>query len=105
MKKNFIVGFIMLHIITVNIFAYNNFVQQHTLQHNEVITHHEHHHHHKHASMDHKHCHSHTLIFADFFNHSALLYEVILSTEKNYYSFKEETPHFIPEDLLRPPIV
>jgi hypothetical protein len=106
MKKYFTVGFVMLHIMTVNIFIHNSFAKQFTLEHGETFTHHHgQYHHHIHDSLDHQNGHNHTLVFTDFYSDNTFIDEVIVITENTYYSFQEQHPDSISKALLRPPIV
>jgi len=79
MKRKLIIGFILLCITSVNVFALGSFIYQQKNHHHEFCALLAHNHHHMHHDVTHAHGHSHKVNLIDFYTECALnvpLYEI-----------------------------
>ena len=106
MKRYLIVGFIVLCITFVNIFALENFVQRQKSHTHDSCVLFEHHHYHTHHNIEHSHSHGHNhkINLVDFYSNK--IFEITASLYKDNKHFELKILHnnFIPSELLRPPI-
>jgi regulatory protein YycI of two-component signal transduction system YycFG len=105
MKRYFFVTFLIINIILINIVVDKSFLNHDSIQHSTLTSdYHTHHHHHSYDDIEHQHAHCHSLIFADFYSNPTLEEGIVIALKDDYFLLKEQKPHFIPKEILRPPI-
>jgi len=106
MKRQFIIGFIVLCITSVNVFAIGNFINQQNSHHSKfcALLDSDHHHHHMHHGIGHTHGHSHKVNLVDIYTASTFDLSVPPIDYENPLYQKQwfVEPRLL--QLLRPPI-
>lgn len=102
MKRHIIIGFIILSIFSLSLFATTEVLQKHDL-HNISCSVHKHQH--IHNTVQHTHIHSHKINLVDFYITENLLIKLSSNKQKDNFDYTQQYSHSIPNNLFRPPTI
>lgn len=102
MKRHIIIGFIILSIFGVSLFATTDVFSKHDF-HNKLCSLHEHRH--THNTLEHTHSHNHKVNLVDFYIAESIQMEAFSYMQENNFDFIEQYNYSISKELFRPPIV